>query len=255
MKVGILLGAFAALMFVMQVEASEPPAGPKVVTFNASVRVEVDAAGKPIKVEAPAEFPEAVRQFIEKRVAGWQYSPAMQDGVPVAAVTYVGVGACAIPVEAGYRMGLDFKGNGPALAGSGAWFVPPPPYPREPMMAGVEGAFKVSYSIMQDGSTRVDEIKSNNGTGRSYARDFQKVLTAWVGSFRYQPEQVNGIPVATEMSLSVSFNMSGKSRKDSLEESEARALESKECVAAASPMGLVPIAQNSPVKVIPLPAS
>ena len=42
---------------------------PGVVAFNASVRVDVDASGKPVKVEAPADLPDSIRSFIEKRVA------------------------------------------------------------------------------------------------------------------------------------------------------------------------------------------
>ena len=110
------------------VAAADDAADADVVAFNASVRVEVDAAGKPVRIEAPADLPEAIRAFVEKRVASWQYTPAQVAGVPQAAVTYVGVNACAVSVGAGYRLGVDFAGNGPRTAADRT--LVPPMYPR-----------------------------------------------------------------------------------------------------------------------------
>ena len=45
------------------VAAADDAADADVVAFNASVRVEVDAAGKPVRIEAPADLPEAIRAF------------------------------------------------------------------------------------------------------------------------------------------------------------------------------------------------
>ena len=91
----------AALAAAMPLHAGES-AEKKVVAFNASVRVEVDAAGKPVKVEAPADLPEAIRGYIETRVASWQYQPAKADGAPASAVTYRrGLSEPAAPVGQG----------------------------------------------------------------------------------------------------------------------------------------------------------
>lgn len=235
--------------------AGDTPAKPDVVAFNASVRVEVDAAGKPVKVEAPADLPEAIRGFIEKRVASWQYAPAKQDGLPAGAVTFVRVGACAIPVAEGYRLGLDFKGNGPAIVNAGPWFMPPPRYPTEMQRRGAEGSFKVSYAIQADGTTRITSIKPLDGMSNRHVKAFRSALTGWIEGLRYQPEQVNGLPVATDMSFPVDFTLrEGPSRQSYEQELESRALASRECIAASVPSGPLPIAQNSPVKVTPTPA-
>jgi hypothetical protein len=58
--------------------ADEPAA--KVVTFSASVRIDVDATGKLVKIEASGDVPEAIRNYIEKRVATWQYAPPRKRG-------------------------------------------------------------------------------------------------------------------------------------------------------------------------------
>jgi Gram-negative bacterial tonB protein. len=245
-----------ALFLAAPAIAADDAGKPGVVAFNASVRVDVDASGKPVKVEAPADLPESIRSFIEKRVASWQYTPAKQGGVPASAVTYVKVGACAIPVADGYRMGLDFKGNGPAVVDPGPWFMRPPQYPHELQRAGAQGTFQVAYAIQADGTTRLSSIKPiETTTGNRHAKAFKDEITRWIESQRYQPEQVNGTPVATDMSFPVSFELrEGRGRKPYRQELEDRALASSECIAASGPSGPLPIALDSPVKVIPTPA-
>lgn len=255
MKILPLALAFSCLV-AAPASAMEDAAKPGVVAFNASVRVEVDAAGKPVKVEAPADLPESIRAFIEKRVASWQYEPARQGGVPAAAVTFVKVGACAIPAANGYRMGLDFKGNGPAIVDPGPWFMRPPQYPRELQRAGAQGTFQVAYAIQPDGTTRLVSIEPiKTSTGSRHARAFKEAIASWIEGQRYQPEEVGGTPVATEMSFPVSFELKdGGNREVYRNELEARALASQECIAASGPSGPLPIALDSPVKVIPTPA-
>lgn len=250
----LLLG----LGFMAPAAGADDASKPGVVAFNASVRVEVDASGKPVKVEAPADLPESIRSFIEKRVASWQYQPAKQGGVPVGATTYVKVGACAIPATEGYRLGLDFKGNGPAIIDAGPWFMPPPRYPVEMARRGAEGTFIVNYAIQADGTTKLASIKPIDGTAGRFVKPFRAALTDWIEGLRYQPEQVGGIPVATEMSFPVSFTLSsgkGPRTNDAYrKELEARAMTSNECIAASGTSGPLPIALDSPVKVIPTPA-
>ncbi|MEF9978656.1 MAG: energy transducer TonB [Thermomonas sp.] len=236
--------------------ASDGAAKPDVVAFNATVRVDVDASGKPVKVEAPADLPESIRAFIEKRVASWQYAPARQNGVPVSAVTFVMVGACAMPAAEGYRLGLDFKGNGPAVVDPGPWFMRPPQYPGEAQRGGAEGSFQVSYSIRPDGTTTLGSIVPiETNTGSRHARVFKQAIASWIEAQRFQPEQVNGVAVATEVSFPVDFELrDGGNRQAYGNELKARALASKECIAASAPSGLLPMATNSPVKVTPVPA-
>ena len=218
----------------------------------------MDASGRPVKVAAPADLPEAVRSYIEKRVASWQYTPGKVNGVPQPSTTYVRVGACAIPAAGGYRLGLDFKGNGPMAQTKGPWFLPHPPYPRDMLARGAGGAFKVTYAIQKDGRARVLAVETLEGTDKRHAKGFHSALKSWIEDLRYLPEQVGGMPVETEMSFPVSFVAGGSRpadwRKAYAEELQARALASKECIAAGGSAGPLPIAINSPVTVVPSPA-
>ncbi len=137
-------------------DAADDAADADVVAFNASVRVEVDAAGKPVRIEAPADLPEAIRAFVEKRVASWQYTPAQVAGVPQAAVTYVGVNACAVPVGAGYRLGVDFAGNGPRTAADRT--LVPPMYPRLAQRRNTSAEFVLILGIEADGYMKAGKL-------------------------------------------------------------------------------------------------
>lgn len=253
-----IIAPFTAAVLVAASSAmAMDDAKPKVVAFNATVRVEVDAAGKPVKVEAPQDLPQGIRGFIEQRVASWQYTPAKENGVAASAVTFVKVGACAIPVPEGYRLGLDFKGNGPRLVAASDR-LPAPPYPSEAIRSAVEGTFKVSYAIQPDGGTRLESIETLSG-GKKYANSFRSTLTKWAEGLRYEPELVNGRPVTTTMSFPVQYMISkGGHGPEWLskykEELRARAISSEECMAASLAEGLMPIALDSPVKVTPAPA-
>jgi hypothetical protein len=59
--------------------------------FNASVRVEVDTTGKPVRWKRQPTCRKDPH-FIEKRVSSWQYQPAKLDGVRG---HLCGVNACA----------------------------------------------------------------------------------------------------------------------------------------------------------------
>lgn len=246
----LLLGVLAAT----NGQAAEPAAAkPDVVAFNASVRVEVDAAGKPVKVEAPADLPEAIRGFIEKRVASWQYQPAKADGAPAPAVTYVDVNACAMPANGGYRMGLDFGGNGPRRAGDKP--LPPPQYPPQAQISGTEAEFVLILDLQADGTARIGMIESNDISGRGGRTELQQELKRWVKTVRFDLEQVAGRPVPTRVRVPVDFSLGRLDRKALRAELQAKALATRECQLVSNGDGTKPVAMDSPaVMVIPKPA-
>lgn len=232
-----------------------------VVAFNASVKVEVDASGKPVAIDAPADLPEAIAAAIEKRVAGWLYVPAHRDGQPVPATTYVSVGACAMPAEGGYRLGVDFKGNGPRVH-SDTGRLPPPSYPKSLVMRGVGGTFEVSYEVQPDGSTKLAGIESIGKRMKlDYRLAFEDALTDWVEGLRYDPEQVDGQAVATQVRFPVMYTVDDDDDRDARnwrQHYAARlrelAIQSDECkFASGAATGPIPLAVDSPVKVTPSP--
>jgi hypothetical protein len=243
--------AFALLAAMPAVAGDKAEA--KVVAFNVSVRVEVDAAGKPVKVEAPADLPEAIRAFVEKRVATWQYIPAKVAGVPQPAVTYVGVGACAVPVAEGYRLGVDFNGNGPRTAADSR--LVPPMYPPLAQRSGTEAEFVLILGVEADGHVVIDRIERADVSARRGASEFEPLLRRWVKTVRFDPELVAGKPVRGQVRMPVSFSLDGPGDRRALrEELQAKAKASHECQIASGESDMKPVALQPAVTVIPQPA-
>lgn len=220
-----------------------------IVAFQATARVDVDATGKPVRIEAPADLPAPIRAFIEKRVATWHYSPAMVEGVPRAGTTYVRVGACAVPEGDQYRLAIDYKGNGPRFA-DGKPLVPPP-YPGEAMKRHVGGAFTVVVAIAPDGTATPESVTPEEES--RWNDTFRITLEQWVRRMRYDTEQVAGQAVATRMRIPVVFSSGrSESRRELREELEQKASSEDECrLATGAAGGLQPIALDSPIKVTP----
>lgn len=247
----------AAMAVAIPVHAGEANAS-KVVAFEASVRVEVDAAGRPVKVEAPQDLPEAIRDFVEKRVASWQYRPASVDGVPQAATTYVAVNACAVPVAGGYRLGVDFDGNGARYFEDRR--IPPPLYPHEAQMRGTEARFVLILGIDAEGRGKLEQVEDATFSGRRGSGDFEPELRRWARTLRFDPELVAGKPVPARLRIPVTFDMAPSGvaqRKALVDELQAKARMSRECQIASGDddAGMKPVALQPAVEVTPVPAS
>jgi hypothetical protein len=210
-----------------------------------------------VKVEAPGDLPEAIRGIIEKRVASWQYQPGKIEGVAQAATTYVAVNACAVPVAEGFRLGVDFDGNGPRVAGDQR--LTPPMYPTIALRSGVEAEFKLILGIETDGSVAIDEIERADVSGhaaKAAARnEFELELRRWVKTLRFDPEMVAGKPVREQVGLPVSFVVRDRVDRQALKEAlQAKAKASRECQLASGASDMKPAALQPAVAVIPAPA-
>jgi TonB family protein len=248
-----LLGLLGALCAGVAGGAVPATAEGDVVAFNVGVVVEVDAAGKPQKVEASPDLPEAIRSFVEKRVRTWQYLPARIDGVVQPARTYVAVRACAVPVGGGYRLGVDFKGNGPRTAADRP--LAPPRYPPLAQRSGTSAEFMLVLRVEPDGRATIDRIERAEIAGRPGAGEFEPALRQWVRTIRFEPEQVAGKPVRGLVRVPVDFRPSGGETVAAMrEERQATAKDSTECRMAAGGRDLAPIAVESVVTVIAPPA-
>jgi hypothetical protein len=257
MKLPFLLAMLVMATSGADAAPTDMPSKRDVVAFHASVRVEVDAAGKPVKVEAPQDLPEAIGNFIEKRVASWQYQPGKIEGVAQAATTYVAVNACAVPVAEGYRLGVDFDGNGPRVAGDQR--LSPPEYPAFARRTGTEAEFKLILGIQTDGRAVIDEIEkaeiSGGGGRRTGSNEFELELRRWVKTLHFDPEMVAGKPVREQVGVPVSFVIDPRADRQALEETlQAKAKASRECQLAAGANDMKPVALLPAVAVIPTPA-
>lgn len=245
---GSMLAALAcASLAGAAARAADDPARP--VAFRADARVELDAGGRPTRIEVSRDLPEAIRAYVARRVAAYTYSPPHRDGVSGPAVTYLHLGACAIPEGAGYRLGLDYKGNGPRLATPGAR-VPVLPFPPSAMRSGrTEVTMQVAFHIEPDGSATFDKVTYADGD--AHRRDgFDALARAWPKLLRFEPEQLAGRALRSQATIQLTYTVRrpGAVREGLVEQ----ALRSRECQAAAgADEGPLPVALDSPVRVVP----
>lgn len=179
--------------------AASEPMSDQLVVFSSNARVEVDATGNVIDVQEDPALPAAIGQALDANVRGWKFVPPVREGVPVGGVTYVRLGACAVPIESGgYRLAFQYDGNGPLKVNFGA-----PRYPMEALAAQVEGDFKVTYRVERDGNAVVEAIEGF----APQARNFRSSLRDWIEKMAHKPELIGGHAVATRLTVPVEFRI------------------------------------------------
>lgn len=234
MKTALLITALLASSLAV---AAEP------LSFRAEAKVAVDASGKPTSIQVSEDLPLAVRGFIEKRVASWTFSPPRRGSLVADGVTYLRLGACAIPeAGGGYRLGVDFKSNGPKLETQSA-----PAYPAAAQRAGKEADLIAKLIIEPDGRAELQSIESSSGP--LPRRDgFSEPIRDWVGTLHYLPEQLDGKPVATRLEIPITFSLGGDMRR----QLKTQAQRSPECqLAASNGPEQEPLVMDSPIQVLP----
>ena len=238
-----------ALVVGMLVAGVAGAADDRLVAFRAEARVELDAGGHPTRIEASKDLPEAIRAYIEKRIATYTFSPPARDGVSGAAVTYLALGACAVPVDGGYRLGLDLKGNGPRFMGAR---IQAPEYPREAMRAHAQARITTQLLVAPDGSATLEKATYADSHQQA-RRAFDDSLEQWARRLKFEPEQLGGQPIATRVEIGLNFTLPGRESIREMEDGlRRRYAKAPECRAAAGEAtGLESIAVDSPVDVTP----
>ena len=168
-----------------------------------------------------------------------------------AGVTYLSLGACAIPEEGGYRLGLDFKHNGPRIATANGR-LPGVAYPLAAMRNGRSKVeMDVHFFIEEDGRATLDQI-AYQGDKRHRGDGFDVAVRDWVGRMRFEPEQLAGKPLRSKADVHLIFTLGGgKGINEIKQDLLDTALTSKECrMAAGEPDGLMPVVLASPIKVL-----
>ena len=220
------------------------------LTFTTTARVEVDADGKLVKVEAAQDLPEPVRAYVERQIAQWKFAPNVREGVAGNAATWVTLGACALPQENGtYAMGIAFGGNGPRIAGGGKWRAPPDLFPIV-VRSQIDGSADVNFIVHPDGTAKFESMEGlSDGRLR---RQMTPVFKRWIADYRFDPEEIGGAPVTTRATITLSL-LSGSANNTSEKAMLARTMASPACQRAGMPTvpGLNAIATDSVVSIVP----
>ncbi|MBD9470585.1 energy transducer TonB [Pseudoxanthomonas sp. PXM01] len=241
-------GILGAGLLAVAAAASATDKAEEPVRFHASARVELDVAGVPRQVQANPQLPPFLQDMVEERVMQWRFEPPRVDGQAKAGVTHVFLDACAVPAPEGkMRIAMDYRSHGPAPA-DGTSYPMPPRYPISAVIAGQQGDFKLTLQVATDGRVQLLSLETLKGSKRPFERDIKK----WVADMRYRPEEVDGTPVATQVSFAVTFSLGPDvGIKRMREEMREEVRRSPECVAAgAGGEPERPVVLDSPFKPI-----
>ncbi|MGY0633815.1 energy transducer TonB [Luteimonas sp. A478] len=221
---------FALLLMVVLPALAEDQEG--VVAFPTVARVAVDAEGRPSEVSGAERLPQPIREFVETTVGGWRFEPVVVDGVARQGVTWVQLAVCAVPQGEKLALSARFVRNGPAQPGGTSLLVDAPNYPKSALIRGVTGDMEVAYTVQPDGSAVLDGIEYE-GDERQLSRHFRRALQDWVSAMRFEPEMLDGQPIATRLSTPVSFSLyDPTSRREIAEHLREKWQATPECMAA-----------------------
>jgi len=170
-------------------------------------RVEVASTGQVVSMRTTPKLSAPVLAAVEANLRKLRFAPPMKDGRAVSGVTFVQQEVCVATAPGHHRFTVKMRGNGPSLDQRD-----PLEYPRGALIDGREGRFKVTFAIGADGQARLIDISRTAGGG-SDDNDFREALEAWVGAMHFQPELLDGQPVATRVSDEVDFALGGDPRK------------------------------------------
>jgi len=180
--------------------AAAAPAKPGLVLIQTESRIDIDAQGKVTAIHTTPQLPPEIEKIVEDNLRKLQYAAPIQDGKPVAGVTYALQEACAAPVDGKYGFAVKYLGNGPSMDRRSFPF-----YPREMQRRGIESKWTVEYSVAPDGKGGVVAMKLKEGGGDRGEAQFKQALEYWIRTTHFEPEQLDGRPVATRMSVDVDF--------------------------------------------------
>lgn len=239
----VLLGCAVALCCGMgwAGEVSE-----NAVPFKANARVVVDENGVPTQVDASQRLPEPIRDAVAAHVAQLRFEPLVIDGKRRAGTTHVFLDACVVQQEDGQlNIAMDYRWNGPGYA-DGELVRPSPAYPREAAQIGIEGSFRITLKIRTDGTPVVESIKRQ----KESLKAFEPTLRAWATAWRYAPEEVDGVPVETRISIPVDFTIYGPSPPRTERARRIAAVQASSTCATASQGGTQtnPVVLDSPFR-------
>jgi hypothetical protein len=167
--------------------------------LNAEVSVRADG-GVTDAVVMEDKLSPSIKANVVKYVKRWKFEPVLVSGVAVPAMTFVQVDACAIPSGDGYDLAVNYVSNGPRLI-KGVNFEFPPALTE---FAGDRLAATIKFKVLADGYVQLQDVVMLD-VAPSVQHDFHNMIKAWTWDLRFQPEQIAGKPVATDLEWSVEW--------------------------------------------------
>jgi TonB family protein len=160
--------------------------------------VDVDASGRITAVEWTREIPDVLQAAAGEGLRELQLRPATRDGSAVSGRTSLKGSLTLVEDGADYRIAFSALRAGPRVVR-----LRPPRYPPSALQGRARGATVVAeFTVGPDGE--VSDIRTHAAAGRlAFEQRVREFLPEW----RFEPEHVDGVAVATRMCIPFDFRL------------------------------------------------
>lgn len=180
-------------------------------SYRADVALDIDTQGHVAKATPPDDLPAALAPSVQQVASHWQFNPVVRDGVAVTARTYGRIKLEVLQQEPGkYGVRVVLLSNGPSLI-----FAKPLKYPASMMRARTEASMRIDAIVRPDGSVTDVRVSDNKVSGEligsaGHAREvFERAARKAMEGLQAKPEWIDGKPVATSLSMPLSYHLMG----------------------------------------------
>ena len=173
---------------------------PESIVVQADMSVSAD--GKIVKLDFVDKLSPELEQFLRERVQSWSIKPARRGGRPVGGDTSLYLRLSVEPDGKDVLVRVAKASTGPRYAAT-----TPPMYPSVAITRRHQAIVYVTAEIRADGT--VSAVSSRMLAGRGSRLAFLNAAERSVLRWRFVPERVDGLPVATRVQIPMAFRLSG----------------------------------------------
>ncbi len=206
--------ALAACLLAPCARAADEPAGTRELVVLADFDIGADGHVTDIALQSP-DVPPAIGELVANAARKWTFEPVLVDGVASQVRTRAAIRLRAVPVEAGYLLGIQGIGFGSRMR---AAKMVPPQYPRDAMRHGIDASVQLYVERGSDGKVTDARIISTAIGGARGARElasraaqFEQAAKQAAMQWRFDvtPEVQGGSEGSTALWIPINFVASG----------------------------------------------
>lgn len=199
----LALQTLFAFMFASSVLAPADAAGPeqREARVDATFALELDADGRIVSLTPVGRTAQGLDEVLRARIADWRFEPGRVEGRGVPTVTTLALTLAAGNAGDGdVALRIVDARTGPRVART-----VPPRYPPRALRAGESGEVLLRVEVDAEGrATKVALAQSNT------TEALERAAIAAVREWTFEPERVDGRPIAAALVLPLRFCINGR---------------------------------------------
>lgn len=165
------------------------------------VGTDVDAQGNITATQIDKDVPQSIAALLKSSLQQWKFQPAKRGDKAVASHTSVRMVLRAAPDASGrYHVRISYAGNGPRYLTR----LPTPKYPPR-AVAAHQSEFVVLNAVVQANGRLGDMVVTSQFKDWPMHSWFESSVLAAARHWHFEPETVDGTPVATHVRIPVTF--------------------------------------------------